>query len=56
MTKEEAELYVARFENSSNVQANVVRMLEYTEDPIVDGDNGWDVRVTYLPDLNCYED
>ena len=56
MTKEEAELYAARFERSSNTHAVVVRMLEYTLDPPVDGDNGWDVRVTYLPDLNCYED
>ena len=56
MTKQEAELYAARFERSNNVQADVIRMLEYTIDPPVDGDNGWDVRVTYLPELNNYED
>lgn len=54
MTLQEAEEIRDRLNNRNmpvqltEVRAEVVRILPMTVDPVVEGDNGWDVEVTAL--------
>lgn len=56
MKKPEADKYAATFNAKSTTYAEVMRILPIDIDPPKQGDNGWDIKVTYLPDFNCYED
>jgi hypothetical protein len=46
MTKEEATIEAEKINKMTGTKASVVRILNAIVDPIVEGDNGWDVEVT----------
>ena len=50
MTLREAERMCAKFTDSSEVSAKVVRILPSDIDPITPMDNGWDVEFEVLED------
>jgi|3_EtaG_2_1085321.scaffolds.fasta_scaffold13111_2 hypothetical protein len=40
----------------SDLWAEVVRILPLDVDPVRAGDDGWDIKVSHLPDFNQCED
>ena len=56
MTKTEAERIARNYNKHDTMYATVERILPEHVDPIKPCDNGWDVRVQYLPDFKVYED
>jgi hypothetical protein len=65
MTKTEAERIAHNYNKHDTMYATVERILPDHVDPIKPNDNGWDVKVQYLPDFvewsvesdhNVYED
>ena len=56
MTRSEANEYAKSLDKHDTMSAQVVRILPESIDPIVSGDNGWDVQITHYPDFRVYED
>lgn len=56
MSKTEATKLANSYNKHETMSAQVVRILPESVDPIRPNDNGWDVKVTYFPDFNQYED
>ena len=50
MTKQEAEDQALILNTHKELSAEVVRILPEDIDPIVEGDNGWDVEITVMED------
>ena len=48
MTQDEAMDLARRYNNHDHTIAKVVRILPSEQDPIVPGDNGWDVEVKWF--------
>ncbi|MDB4351972.1 hypothetical protein OAA60_00900 [Porticoccaceae bacterium] len=56
MNKVEAREYADKMNKHDDMYAQVVRILPEHVDPIKGGDDGWDVKITHLPNFNNYED
>jgi hypothetical protein len=56
MTKSEATRIAKTYNKDPRMYATVERILPESIDPPIPNDDGWDVKVAYLPDFNNYED
>jgi hypothetical protein len=52
----EAKQHAESLNKHDTMYAEVVRILPESIDPPKQDDNGWDVKITYLPDFNVYTD
>ena len=55
MKYEEAKRVAKSYNKHDTMHATIERILPESVDPIKPNDNGWDVKVQYLPDFTNYE-